>query len=107
MNVVIFLSFTYIRFIIFCFFYLPYIQSNFLQSTLLIYPHLSYSFPLFIVFIGDLKPLNFVRTHGTWSLIDFDAAAVIGIESVGFKSSSAYAPPEAVIVDEGSYCCRY
>ena len=51
---------------------------------------------------ADLKTLNIVRTAGQWKLIDLDAACVIGKESVGHKSSSAYVPPEAIYVDEKS-----
>ena len=49
---------------------------------------------------ADLKTLNIVRTTGQWKLIDLDAACVIGQETVGHKSSSAYVPPEAIYVDE-------
>ena len=49
---------------------------------------------------ADLKTLNIVRTAGQWKLIDLDAACVIGIESVGHKSSSAYVPPEAIYVND-------
>ena len=57
---------------------------------------------------ADLKTLNIVRTAGQWKLIDLDAACVIGKESVGHKSSSAYVPPEAIYVDEktASACVR-
>jgi serine/threonine protein kinase len=48
---------------------------------------------------ADLKPLNFVRVDGQWSIIDLDAAAVIGGDTVGLKSSSAYMPPEAIYAD--------
>ena len=48
---------------------------------------------------GDVKPLNIMRNHGDWMLIDLDATGRIGVDSVGFKSSSAYIPPEAVFVN--------
>jgi hypothetical protein len=44
---------------------------------------------------GDLKPRNFVRIGGSWKLIDFDAACVVGSRA-GMKYSTAYAPPELV-----------
>ena len=57
---------------------------------------------------GDVKPLNIVRVGAQWKLIDLDAACAIGVEPVGHKSSSAYAPPEAIYVDEaaGTACVR-
>ena len=57
---------------------------------------------------ADLKTLNIVRTAGQWKLIDLDAACVIGEESVGHKSSSAYVPPEAIYIDKksASACVR-
>ena len=48
---------------------------------------------------GDIKPLNVVRIDGRLIFIDLDATAKIGVESIGFKSSSAYVPPEAIFVD--------
>jgi serine/threonine protein kinase len=51
---------------------------------------------------ADLKPLNLVRVNGSWRLIDLDAACVIGKDPVGFKSSSAFIPPEAVFIDRDS-----
>ena len=48
---------------------------------------------------GDIKPLNVMRTKGEYALIDLDAACTIGRDAVGFKSSSAYVPPEAVFVN--------
>ena len=48
---------------------------------------------------GDLKPLNIMRKDGNWGLIDLDTAARIGVDHVGFKSSSAYVPPEGVYVN--------
>jgi hypothetical protein len=49
---------------------------------------------------GDIKTLNLVRTGAQWKLIDLDASCVIGIDAVGFKSSSSYVPPEAIFVDK-------
>jgi serine/threonine protein kinase len=49
---------------------------------------------------GDLKPLNLVKMNNNrydWRLIDLDASCAIGIDYVGFKSSSAYMPPEAIL----------
>jgi serine/threonine protein kinase len=43
----------------------------------------------------DLKPRNFVRIGGSWKLIDFDAACLLGARA-GMKYSTAYAPPELV-----------
>jgi serine/threonine protein kinase len=43
----------------------------------------------------DLKPRNFVRIGGSWKLIDFDAACVVGARA-GIKYSTAYAPPELI-----------
>ena len=51
---------------------------------------------------ADLKPLNLVRVNGSWRLIDLDAACVIGKDPVGFKSSSAFIPPEAILIDPDS-----
>ncbi len=45
---------------------------------------------------ADIKPLNIVRMGTEWKLIDLDAAARLGEEAVGFKSSTAYMPPEAL-----------
>jgi len=47
---------------------------------------------------ADLKSLNIMRIDGRWLLIDLDAICVIGMDSIGNKSSSAYAPPEAIYV---------
>jgi serine/threonine protein kinase len=44
---------------------------------------------------ADIKPLNIVRMGTSWKLIDLDAAAKIGVDPVGFKSSTAYMPPES------------
>lgn len=50
---------------------------------------------------GDIKTLNIVRTEDVrWKMIDMDATCVIGKDPVGFKSSSAYVPPEAVYINE-------
>lgn len=49
---------------------------------------------------ADLKTLNVVRINTQWKLIDMDATCVIGQDPVGFKSSSAYVPPEAIFVNE-------
>ncbi len=48
---------------------------------------------------GDIKTLNLVRTGPDWKLIDLDASCMIDKDSTGFKSSSAYVPPEAIFVD--------
>ena len=45
---------------------------------------------------ADIKPLNLVRVDSQWKLIDLDACCVIGKDYVGFKSSTAYMPPEAI-----------
>ena len=58
---------------------------------------------------GDVKPLNIVRVGTKWKLIDLDAACRMNTDkdkdtdtcSVGFKSSTAYVPPELFrIVEE-------
>jgi serine/threonine protein kinase len=49
---------------------------------------------------GDVKPLNIMRKNSMWGMIDLDAAAKIGEDSVGLKSSSAYVPPEGVYVND-------
>ena len=52
---------------------------------------------------GDVKPLNIVRMGTRWKLIDLDATCRIGKDNVGFKSSSAYVPPETFqIIEHGS-----
>lgn len=48
---------------------------------------------------GDIKPLNIVRINSQWMLIDMDASCAIGVDPTGAKYSSAYIPPEAVVVD--------
>lgn len=48
---------------------------------------------------GDIKTLNAVRIDGKLIFIDLDATARVGIDTVGFKSSSAYVPPEAIYID--------
>jgi serine/threonine protein kinase len=45
---------------------------------------------------GDLKPMNIMRDNGKWKLIDFDAACRIGSDNVGWKSSTAFMPPESI-----------
>ena len=40
-----------------------------------------------------------MRKGANFCLIDMDAACTIGIDTVGFKSSSCYAPPEAIFVN--------
>lgn len=46
---------------------------------------------------ADCKPLNFIRRDADWYVIDLDAACSIERgDSVGFKSSSAYCPPELI-----------
>jgi serine/threonine protein kinase/ankyrin repeat protein len=48
---------------------------------------------------GDLKPLNIVKMNDNrydWRIIDLDASCRIDIDDIGFKSSSAYMPPEAI-----------
>lgn len=49
---------------------------------------------------ADIKPLNIMRKGEQWMLIDLDAVCKISEDSVGFKSSSAYVPPEAVYVSD-------
>ncbi len=49
---------------------------------------------------ADLKTLNMVRMETQWKLIDMDASCIIGQETVGYKTSSAYLPPEAIFVDK-------
>lgn len=65
---------------------------------------------------SDIKPMNIVRMGGKWMLIDLDACCAIDRDSVGFKSSSAYVPPEAVygdaaqgvvVVKSDSVCSKY
>lgn len=53
---------------------------------------------------ADIKTLNMVRSGIKWQLIDLDAASRIGVDNVGFKSSSAYIPPEAVYADPAKGC---
>ena len=48
---------------------------------------------------ADIKPLNIMRIQADWCVIDLDAVCRIDIDSVGFKSSSGYIPPEAVFVN--------
>lgn len=50
---------------------------------------------------GDIKPLNLVRQGSTWKLIDLDASSRIGSSQISSKSSTAYAPPEALAYFEG------
>ena len=52
--------------------------------------------------LSPRQPLNIVRADGHWALLDLDSACAIGAEPVGHKSSSAYAPPEAIRVDDGA-----
>ena len=40
------------------------------------------------------SPSSFHTSGAQWKLIDLDASCVIGIDAVGFKSSSSYVPPE-------------
>jgi hypothetical protein len=47
---------------------------------------------------ADIKPLNIIRDGTKWKLIDFDASCKIG-EFIGWKSSTAYIPPEALYID--------
>lgn len=54
---------------------------------------------------ADLKPLNLVRSEFAWQLIDLDAACEIGVDNVGYKSSTAYCPPEAIYYDETADIC--
>lgn len=51
---------------------------------------------------ADIKTLNIVRVGPQWKLIDLDAAGRIGTDAVGFKSSSAYLPPECIAVIKDS-----
>ena len=46
---------------------------------------------------ADIKTLNIVRTEAHWKLIDLDAACLIGVDTVGLKSSTCYVPPEALM----------
>jgi serine/threonine protein kinase len=48
---------------------------------------------------ADLKTLNIVRVDASWKLIDMDATCLIGNDFVGFKSSTAYVPPETIFLD--------
>lgn len=48
---------------------------------------------------GDIKTLNIVRIGSDYRLIDFDAACIIGKDSIGSKYSTAYVPPEAIYAD--------
>eukprot|EP01041_Mallomonas_annulata_P005180 gene5180-10359_t len=48
---------------------------------------------------ADIKTLNIVRVETQWKLIDMDATCIIGQDPVGFKSSSAYIPPETIYID--------
>jgi hypothetical protein len=48
---------------------------------------------------ADLKPLNIVRMHDNWMLIDMDACCRTGIDSTGFKSSTSIVPPEAILLE--------
>jgi serine/threonine protein kinase len=48
---------------------------------------------------ADMKPLNIMRMDGRWKVIDLDAADKKGVDSVGFKSSTAYICPEAIYVN--------
>ena len=54
---------------------------------------------------GDIKPLNIVRCieggQERYMLIDLDAAVRIGVDRVGRKYSSAYAPPEGMAAIAG------
>ena len=45
---------------------------------------------------ADIKPLNLIRQLNKWKLIDLDACCIIGQDHVGFKSSSAFIPPETI-----------
>lgn len=57
---------------------------------------------------SDIKPLNIVRQDDKPKLIDFDAASEVGVDNVGFKSSSAYCPPESIAYEEdlGEYVVK-
>eukprot|EP01041_Mallomonas_annulata_P004901 gene4901-9775_t len=47
---------------------------------------------------GDIKPLNVVRMGTQWALIDLDASCVLGVQTIGTKSSTAYICPEAIYI---------
>ena len=49
---------------------------------------------------GDIKPLNIVRVGAEWKLLDLDATCQIGIDVVGFKSSTACVPPELIYTNK-------
>ena len=52
---------------------------------------------------ADINPSNVMRVDSTWKLIDFDLAVKFGSDNViSDFTSLAYAPPEAVHVNEGS-----
>lgn len=47
--------------------------------------------------LGDLKPMNIVyESISGWKLVDLDSCSRVGIDSIGFKASSAYVPPEMI-----------
>ena len=48
---------------------------------------------------ADIKPLNIVRSDH-WMLIDLDASCRISVDTVGFKSSTCYTPPETLYADK-------
>jgi serine/threonine protein kinase len=50
---------------------------------------------------GDVKPRNILRVGAHFKLIDFDSASALGAAHSG-KLSTAYAPPEAFLVDSSS-----
>ena len=47
---------------------------------------------------GDIKALNIVRTDARWKLIDLDASCILNKDAVGVKYSTAFVPPEALVV---------
>jgi hypothetical protein len=55
---------------------------------------------------GDLKARNFVRYEDEYALINLHASAKIGTAASWRKASSAYLPPEAIIVQGGHSSVR-
>ena len=53
---------------------------------------------------ADIKTLNLIRRENRWILIDLDAACRIGVDEVGFKSSTSIMPPESIYADYDTDC---
>jgi serine/threonine protein kinase len=49
---------------------------------------------------GHIRPLNIMRENSRWKLVDLSAISEIGKALVGWKSSTAFIPPETVRIDE-------